>query len=259
MGVRALVVAISLASAASGAPAHAAENEFLGLLRARDLTTFGFLRLDMRPAHAIHSPPGTWAIEAEFAHQNTWALSRGARDYLDSLPGRRTLGPDEVADLLALPGENYVFDMELATLDLTFHYKFTDHWGGYLVMSGVNYSGGFMDSAIESFHDAFGFDECEDAVHVDVRVGVQHELPAAEQGAQRGPLPARVDERPERERDELGRAGIVGAEERAQPLRGVVDDRPCDRLRSVDRRAARVPPAERGEEDVLLPPDDPLG
>ena len=95
MGVRALVVAISLASAASGAPAHAAENEFLGLLRARDLTTFGFLRLDMRPAHAIHSPPGTWAIEAEFAHQNTWALSRGARDYLDSLPGRRTLGPDE--------------------------------------------------------------------------------------------------------------------------------------------------------------------
>ena len=63
MGVRALVVAISLASAASGAPAHAAENEFLGLLRARDLTTFGFLRLDMRPAHAIHSPPGTWAIE----------------------------------------------------------------------------------------------------------------------------------------------------------------------------------------------------
>ena len=100
MGVRALVVAISLASAASGAPAHAAENEFLGLLRARDLTTFGFLRLDMRPAHAIHSPPGTWAIEAEFAHQNTWALSRGARDYLDSLPGRRTLGPDEVAEVI---------------------------------------------------------------------------------------------------------------------------------------------------------------
>ena len=149
----ALVTAVAFAG-----PAAAAENEFIGLLRARDLTTFGFLRLDMRPAHAIHAPPGTWAIETELAHQNTWALSQGTRDYLDSLPGRREIGPDEVAAILALPGENYLFDMELATLDVTLHYKFSDHWGGYLVMSGVNYSGGFMDSAIESFHDAFGFD-----------------------------------------------------------------------------------------------------
>ncbi len=63
-----------------------------------------------------------------------------------------------MADILALPGENYLFDMELAQLDVTLHYKFTERWGGYLVMSGVNYSGGFMDRAIESFHDAFGFD-----------------------------------------------------------------------------------------------------
>ena len=48
--------------------------------------------------------------------------------------------------------------MELAQLDVTLHYKFTEHWGGYLVMSGVNYSGGFLDRAIESFHDVFGFD-----------------------------------------------------------------------------------------------------
>jgi Protein of unknown function (DUF3187) len=143
---------------AFGTPALAAESDFLGLLRARDLTTFGFLRLDMRPAHAIHAPEGTWAIETELAHQNTWALSSGARVYLDSLPGRRSLGPEEVADILALPGENYVFDMELAELDVALHYKFTQRWGGYLVLSGVNYSGGFLDRSIESFHDAFGFD-----------------------------------------------------------------------------------------------------
>src|SRR5262245_26487028 len=148
-----------LAAVAVCAPAVAAESDFLGLLRARDLTTFGFLRLDMRPAHAIHAPAGTWAIETELAHQNTWALSSGARDYLDALPGRRMLGPGEAAEIAALDGENYVFDMELAELDVTFHYKFTQHWGGYLVLSGVNYSGGFMDSAIESFHDAFGFDD----------------------------------------------------------------------------------------------------
>jgi hypothetical protein len=150
--------AFLVSAAAFGPPLSAAESDYLGLLRARDLTTFGFLRLDMRPAHAIHSAPRTWAIEAELAHQNTWALSGGARDYLDTLPGRRSLGPDEVADILALPGENYLFDMELAQLDVTLHYKFTERWGGYFVMSGVNYSGGFMDRAIESFHDAFGFD-----------------------------------------------------------------------------------------------------
>jgi hypothetical protein len=149
---------VSVSAAAFGPPLSAAENDYLGLLRARDLTTFGFLRLDMRPAHAIHSAPGTWAIEAELAHQNTWALSGGARDYLDTLPGRRSLGPDEAADILALPGENYLFDMELAQLDMTLHYKFTERWGGYFVMSGVNYSGGFLDRAIEGFHDAFGFD-----------------------------------------------------------------------------------------------------
>ncbi len=155
---RGFPAAFLVAAAAFGPPSSAAESDYLGLLRARDLTTFGFLRLDMRPAHAIHAAPGTWAVEAELAHQNTWALSSGARDYLDSLQGRRSLGPDEVADILALPGENYVFDMELAQLDVTLHYKFTEHWGGYLVLSGVNYSGGFLDSSIESFHDAFGFD-----------------------------------------------------------------------------------------------------
>lgn len=137
----------------------AADSDYLGLLRARDLTTFGFLRLDMRPAHAIDAPQGTWAIEAELAHQNTWALSKGAREYFDSLPDRRTLGPAELADIQALPGENYLFDMELAELDVTVHHKFTDHLGGYLVLSGVNYSGGFLDGTIESFHDAFGFED----------------------------------------------------------------------------------------------------
>ena len=150
--------ALLVAAMAFGPPARAVEGEFLGLLRARDLTTFGFLRLDMRPAHAIHAPEGTWAIEVELAHQNTWALSSGAREYLDSLSGRRSLGPEEVADILALPGENYVFDMELAELDVTLHYKFTRRWGAYLVLSGVNYSGGFLDSSIEGFHDVFGFD-----------------------------------------------------------------------------------------------------
>ncbi len=148
-----------LMAAAYGPPLIAAESDYLGLLRARDLTTFGFLRLDMRPAHAVDAPKGNWAIETELAHQNTWALSRDVEKYIEALPGRRQLGPAEITDLESLPGENYLFDMELAELDVTFHYKFSDRWGGYLVLSGVNYSGGFMDGAIEGFHDTMGFDE----------------------------------------------------------------------------------------------------
>ena len=147
-----------LLAAAYGPPLAAEETDYLGLLRARDLTTFGFLRLDMRPAHAIHAPKGTWAIETELAHQNTWALSEGAEKYIEALPDRRKLGTAELAEIAALPGENFLFDMELAELDVTLHYKFSDRWGGYLVLSGVNYSGGFLDSTIEAFHDLTGFD-----------------------------------------------------------------------------------------------------
>lgn len=133
------------------------DTRYFGLLRARDLTPFGYLRLDMRPAHAVSGPPGTWGIEADVAYQNTWALSPQVEQYLTGLPGRRSLGPADVAAIHALPGENYLLDLELAQLDVTFHYKMTPHWGTYLTFSGTSYSGGFLDSGIESFHHTFGF------------------------------------------------------------------------------------------------------
>ena len=142
------------------APAvEAQERDLYGLLRSRDLTPFGFLRLDMRPAHAVAIEPGSWAIETELGYQNTWALSPEVEDYLIALEplGRRELGPTELAAIQALPGENYLLDVELATLDVTFHYKFSPDWTGYVIASGVSYHGGFLDGTIESFHDTFGF------------------------------------------------------------------------------------------------------
>ena len=52
-----------------------------GLLRERDLTPFGFLRLDMRPAHAVWAPPGNWAVEVILGYQNTWAMSSNVEEY----------------------------------------------------------------------------------------------------------------------------------------------------------------------------------
>ncbi len=152
-GFASLVLATVCASTAFAASPDA----FLGLLRARDLTPFGYLRLDMRPAYAGTGEAGSWAVETELAYQNTWALSEEVEHYLVDLPGRRELGPAEYQAIRDLPGENYLFDQELAQLDVALHYQMSDQWGAYLILSGASYSGGFLDNTIEWFHDSFGF------------------------------------------------------------------------------------------------------
>jgi hypothetical protein len=152
---------IAILSLACAPLAHAADDngQFYGLLRSRDLSPFGFLRLDMRPAHAVAIEPGSWALETEIGYQNTWALSPEVERYLVSLEptGRRRIGPAEVQAIVDLPGENYLLDIETALFDMTFHYKLSRNWTAYAIASAITYQGGFLDSAIEGFHDTFGF------------------------------------------------------------------------------------------------------
>src|SRR5262249_11634041 len=154
----AFLACLVLASTALAEEPPPALSPHYGLLRVPDLTPFGFLRLDMQPAHAISVKPGTWGIEAELGYQNTWALSANVEDFLKSLPGRRSLGPAEIQAIQNLPGESYLVDMELGLLDLTGHYKMTPHWGVYGTLSVVHYGGGFLDSTIEATHRALGDD-----------------------------------------------------------------------------------------------------
>ena len=151
------IAALVLLATAMHAPAG--EGRFYGLMRERDLTPFGFMRLDMRPAHAVSTEPGSWALETDVPFQNTWALSPGVEKYLTSLEstGRRELGPAEVQAIRDLPGENYLVDLEAAVYDATVHYKLARDWSAYLVVSAVSFRGGFMDDTIEKFHDSFGF------------------------------------------------------------------------------------------------------
>ena len=141
------------------APVHADEGGYLGLLRMRDLSPFGFLRLDMRPAHAVSIEQGKWALEFDLGYQNTWALSKNVEAYLTSLEpgGRHTLSPADVQAIRDLPGENYLVDAEVGTLETIVHYKFTDGLAGYAILGGISYQGGFLDGTIESFHKSFGF------------------------------------------------------------------------------------------------------
>ena len=149
----------ALLSTLAALPAHADEpGRFYGMLRSRDLTPFGFLRLDMRPAHAVNIEKHTFAFEAELGYQNTWALSENVEKYMKSLEisGRREIGPAEIAAIRALPGENYLFDLESATLDLAVHYRLSSQWTAYAIATAVSYQGGFLDSTIEGFHHMLG-------------------------------------------------------------------------------------------------------
>ena len=40
-------------------------------------------------------------------------------------------------------------------MDVTLNYRFTSHLSGYLITSAVSYDRGFLDGAVERFHDAF--------------------------------------------------------------------------------------------------------
>jgi uncharacterized protein DUF3187 len=144
------------------AVAHAQDDSgrFYGMLRSRDLTPFGFLRLDMRPAHALSIEPGSFAFEAELGYQNTWALSENVEKYLKTLEpsGRREMTPELIQAIQDLPGENYLLDLESATLDLAVHYKISRQWSAYVIATAVSYHGGFLDWGIEKFHQNLGFD-----------------------------------------------------------------------------------------------------
>jgi hypothetical protein len=152
--VLSLIASLTVAAA----PAKAAD--FYGLLPARDLSPFGFLRLDMRPAHDVALEPGSWSLETAFASQNTWAMSPEVENYLTGLEptGRRTLGEAELAAIRDLPGENYLVDLEMTVVDVTLNYQFSPHLTGYLIASAASYEGGFLDDTVERFHHAFGFD-----------------------------------------------------------------------------------------------------
>lgn len=154
-----LIAAAALSTIVHSTPAAADDGALYGLLRSRDLSPFGFLRLDMRPAHAVAVAPGSWAIETELGYQNTWALSPEVERYLTSLEpsGRRRIGPAEVQAIEDLPGENYLLDIETATFDLTLHYKISPEWTVYAIASAISYQGGFLDGTIEQFHETFGF------------------------------------------------------------------------------------------------------
>ncbi len=130
----------------------------LGQLRIRDLTVFGILRLDFLPAHAVTARPGTWAFEVNLSYQNTYVLSKNVADYVRAKGGggRVALDASGVPGILAAGDEVYLVDGELGVFDLTLHYRFSPHWGGYVTIPALIFQAGVLDGTIESFHNLVG-------------------------------------------------------------------------------------------------------
>jgi hypothetical protein len=89
-------IATLLALAFSG-PASADDSQFYGLLRERDLTTFGFLRLDMRPSHAVSIETGRRRMARGAGRQGMGGVRRLAHDAVHSLRCKRR-SYDDVID-----------------------------------------------------------------------------------------------------------------------------------------------------------------
>ena len=132
----------------------------VGLLRARDLTPFGLLRLDMLPTHTADAEVDTWTFEIQYAYQNTYILSDNARAYLASRGfGRQAIGPADADAILALPDDAYLVDGEVGLADLVIQRRTSEYWSVYLSIPYIRYGEGAFDSTIESFHDAIGFSQ----------------------------------------------------------------------------------------------------
>ena len=132
----------------------------VGLLRARDLTPFGLLRLDMLPAHTADAKAGTWTLETQFAYQNTFVMSENVRNYLRSRDvHRRPLSAEDSSVILSFPEDAYYFDGEIGLIDLIVQRRLSDYWSAYLTIPYIHYGEGIFDGAIESFHDAFGLSQ----------------------------------------------------------------------------------------------------
>jgi len=159
-----LTPALCLSALLAVPPCHAwaadavGSRNFFGLLPVRDMTPFGFVRLDMRQSPATFATSERPSVEFDFGYQNTWALSPDVERYLNSRP-RSPLTPADVANIRALPGEHFLIDGEVALLNVALNYPITNRLGIYAVLSAASYHGGFMDGVIENWHSTFGFED----------------------------------------------------------------------------------------------------
>ncbi len=140
----------------AAAPAAGQSRSFVGPLRIRDLSPLSLFRLDMPPAHAVNSVERGWGVEATYSRGNLFLVSDIVHAWLDERGTRRHITQQEALALLEEPGDVFFFDAEVATMTLTGSWALGPDWQVSLSVPYHWYGGGYLDQAIESFHETIG-------------------------------------------------------------------------------------------------------
>ncbi|MEE8118518.1 MAG: DUF3187 family protein [Gammaproteobacteria bacterium] len=135
------------------------ESLLIGPIRVRDLTPFSLQRLDLLPSAAARAYPNRWAIEMNLSNTNTFIMSDNVREFLAQRGGRARLTQADADALLQLNDDVFYFDGSIGVLTTTAHYSFNEEIAAYVTVPLQFQHGGFLDSTIESFHDAASFDD----------------------------------------------------------------------------------------------------
>jgi hypothetical protein len=130
-----------------------AQGQLMGPLRIRDMTPFNILRLDMPPAPAIAQG---WEIEVVLSRTNVFMMSDNVKEHLDRRGTGGALTQDDANAIAGLGEDSYFVDGEIGLLDLTFQYGITPSVSAYVTLPLYDFTGGFLDSTVDGFHDSFG-------------------------------------------------------------------------------------------------------
>ena len=154
----------STATAAEAAPVFTGRTRYLvdtGPLRVRDQfpLSAGFLAFD--PVGAVVLKQGEWQLDLITTVTNTFAVSDVLEKRLNERESRGTLSAAHLREFDEQDGDygNFVVDGELVRTAFAVRRGVGRKVQLELMVPFLNYSGGFLDSTIEGFHDTFGFDE----------------------------------------------------------------------------------------------------
>ncbi|MDH5388458.1 MAG: DUF3187 family protein [Gammaproteobacteria bacterium] len=138
----------SLISEPLGAPFHV-----------RDYTFPGFLLLGFSSEPSAPLGVGHSAYGIHYTVVNDYQLSPAIANYLvkTHADGRRQLDSADINFILSQPaGQSYYIDGEVSMLEFTSNWGLTNRLDFGVSINLIAYGGGFLDSAIYDFHEAFG-------------------------------------------------------------------------------------------------------
>ena len=129
-----------------------------GPIPVANLTPFVQTRLEPGVPRPLRGRVGEWSLDMTLSYGNTFIMSDNVRDHLEQRGERRALDAGDVAALDATGEDYYFLDANVARVSLEATVRASRRFTAFIRLPVIHRGGGRVDSLIEGFHDAFGFD-----------------------------------------------------------------------------------------------------